>query len=65
MIDPLDVKTLEGARKARNLTRGQLAALAGIHETTIMRIEKGDVDPRVDGTWLPLVRALQATEESA
>ena len=60
MIDPLNPKTLEAARKARSLTRGRLSELSGVHETTIMRIEKGEVDPRLDGTWAPIVRALQA-----
>lgn len=60
MIDPLDPKTLGPARKEANLSRADLAARTGIHETTIMRIEKGEVDPRLDGTWAPIVRALQA-----
>jgi len=58
MIDPLDPKTLEPARKEAKLSRAELAAMAGVNETTILRIEKGDVDPRLDGTWAPLVRAL-------
>jgi len=60
MIDPLDPTTLEKARKDANLSRAELAARSKVHETTIMRIEKGEVDPRLDGTWAPLVRALQA-----
>ena len=58
MIDPLDPRTLQPAREAAKLSRADLAALAKVNETTIMRIEKGDVDPRLDGTWVPLVRAL-------
>lgn len=62
MIDPLNTKTLEEARKAVNLSRGELAQRSGVHETTIMRIEKGEVDPRVDGTWAKLVRQIQSLE---
>lgn len=58
MIDPLDTKTLLRAREAAGLTRAELAKISGVHETTIQRIEKGEVDPRVDGTWSKLVRAL-------
>lgn len=60
MIDPLDPRSLEAARKAAQFSRADLAKLANVSETTILRIEKGDVDPRLDGTWAPLVRALQA-----
>lgn len=60
MIDPLDPRTLRPARQVANLSRAKLAELAGVNETTIMRIEKGNVDPRLDGTWAPIVRALQA-----
>ena len=58
MIDPLDPTTLEPARKAAGLSRAQLAEISGVHETTILRIEGAKVDPRLDGTWIPLVRAL-------
>ena len=58
MIDPLDPSSLEDARKSAGLSRAELAKLSGVHETTILRIEKAMVDPRVDGTWVPLVRAL-------
>lgn len=60
MIDPLDPKTLKPAREGANISRARLAALAGVNETTILRIENGDVDPRLDGTWAPIVRVLQA-----
>lgn len=60
MIDPLDPTTLLPARTAAGLTRSALAALAGVDATTILRIEKREVDPRLDGTWAPLVRALQS-----
>jgi predicted transcriptional regulator len=60
MIDPLNPATLKDAREAAGLTRGELATKSGVHETTILRIEKGSVDPRLDGTWAPLVRAVQA-----
>lgn len=60
MIDPLDPTTLKAARETAHLSRAALAAKSGVHETTIMRIEKGEVDPRLDGTWAPLVRALMA-----
>jgi len=58
MIDPLNPRTLEPARKAAGLSRSDLAKIADVNETTIMRIEKGEVDPRLDNTWAPLVRAL-------
>ena len=64
MIDPLDPGTLQSAREAAGLTRADLAKLASINETTVMRIEKREVDPRLDGTWAPLVRALQAHPSS-
>ncbi|WP_420542818.1 helix-turn-helix domain-containing protein [Sphingomonas naphthae] len=59
MIDPLDPRTLRPSREAAGLTRKDLATLAGVNETTVLRIESGDVDPRLDGTWAPLVRALR------
>lgn len=65
MIDPLDPSTLERARKAAKLSRADLAAAVGVHQTTILRIENGGVDPRVDGTWAPLVRYLQSCELNA
>lgn len=58
MIDPLDPSSLKKAREDAKLTRAELAALSHVHETTILRIENGKVDPRLDGTWVPLVRAL-------
>lgn len=60
MIDPLNPRSLLLAREGLKLTRGKLAELSGVHETTILRIEKGEVDPRLDGTWAPIVRALEA-----
>lgn len=62
MIDPLDPKSLEAARSKLKLTRGELAERSRVHETTIFRIETGAVDPRLDGTWAPIVRAIQAAE---
>lgn len=62
MIDPLDPKTLEPARKDAKLSRADLAKMADVNETTILRIESGKVDPRIDGTWAPIVRALQRYE---
>lgn len=59
MIDPLDPKTLQAARSHAKLSRADLAKLANVNATTILRIENGDVDPRLDGTWAPIVRALQ------
>lgn len=59
MIDPLDPRTLKTAREHAKLSPRELAELAGVHETTVTRIEAGKVDPRVDGTWAPLVKALQ------
>jgi len=59
MIDPLNPLSLTPARKAAKLSRLKLAELSGVHATTIMRIEKGEVDPRVNGTWGPIVRALR------
>jgi len=60
MIDPLDPRSLENARRAVGLSRSELADMARVHETTIMRIEGGIVDPRLEGTWAPLVRAVQS-----
>lgn len=65
MIDPLDPKTLKPAREKAKLSRALLAEKAGVNETTVMRIENGDVDPRLDGTWAPIVRALRALEKAA
>jgi predicted transcriptional regulator len=59
MIDPLDPSTLEAARKAAGLSRADLASAAKCSETTILRIEKGGVDPRLDETWAPIVRAVR------
>ncbi len=59
MIDPLDPKTLRKAREDANLSRAELASRSNVNTTTIMRIENGDVDPRLDGTWAPIVRVLQ------
>lgn len=64
MIDPLDPKSLKPAREAAGLSRADLAEAARVNETTIMRIEKGDVDPRLDGTWAPIVRALMPTQRT-
>lgn len=60
MIDPLDPSSLKPARETAGLSRSVLAQMSGVHETTILRIEKGEVDPRLDGTWAPLVRAIQS-----
>lgn len=65
MIDPLDPRTLRPAREAARLTRAELAVAAQVNETTILRIEKGFVDPRLDGTWAPIVRALSSLERAA
>lgn len=59
MIDPLDPTTLADARTKAGLSRADLADLSKVHETTILRIEKGEVDPKLRTTWGPLVRALQ------
>ena len=59
MIDPLLPSSLRPAREALGLSRADLAAKSKVHETTIIRIENGDVDPRLNGTWAPLVRAIQ------
>ncbi len=59
MIDPLDPKTLKQAREDAKLSRAELADLSKVNSTTILRIENGDVDPRLDGTWAPIVRVLQ------
>lgn len=50
--------TLRTARIAAGLTVAELAAQCGIHQTTITRIERGAVDPRVMSTWQPIVAAL-------
>lgn len=59
MIDPLDPKSLKKAREDAKLSRAELADLSKVNSTTILRIENGDVDPRLDGTWAPIVRVLQ------
>lgn len=59
MIDPLNPRTLQAAREAAGLSRSELAQLAEVNETTILRIENGSVDPRIGGTWAPLVRILR------
>ena len=64
MIDPLDPSTLKDARERAGLSRAELASLAAVSETTILRIEKREVDPRLDGTWAPLVRAIQTTTKT-
>jgi predicted transcriptional regulator len=61
MVDPLDPRTLQAARVAAGLSRADLAKASSVSETTIMRIEKGEVDPRLAGTWAALVRALPAS----
>ncbi|KQN09806.1 hypothetical protein ASE85_02375 [Sphingobium sp. Leaf26] len=60
MIDPLDPATLKPAREKLQLSRATVAAMSGVNETTILRIESGKVDPRLDGTWAPIVRALRS-----
>lgn len=63
MTDPLDVlspPTVLAARRVRGVTAQMLAELAGVHVTTIRRIEAGTVDPRVEGTWAGIVLALRA-----
>lgn len=62
MIDPLDPSSLKPAREKAGISRLALAQKSGVHATTIMRIEKGDADPRLYGTWAPLVRALKALQ---
>ena len=63
MIDPLDLNSLKPAREAAGLSRAELADLAGVDETTVLRIERGldnkGVDPRLHSTWAPIVKALQ------
>lgn len=63
MIDPLDLNSLKPAREAAGLSRAELAELAGVDETTVLRIEKGlankGVDPRLHSTWAPIVKAIQ------
>jgi DNA-binding XRE family transcriptional regulator len=45
------------------MSRAALAKEAGVNETTVLRIERGDVDPRIEGTWAPIARALMAAEK--
>ena len=65
MVDPLDPRTLQPARVAAGLSRAELAKASNVSETTILRIEKGEVDPRLGGTWALLVRALPAAQVAA
>jgi putative transcriptional regulator len=53
---------LRAARKAANLEQEELAALSGISQGTISRIERGSPAPSVD-TALALARALGTTVE--
>lgn len=62
MLDPMNPATLSAARESLGLSRLQLASMASVDETTIWRIETGKVDPRILGTWAPIVRAIQAEE---
>lgn len=64
MIDPLDPSSLQKARENAGLSRGELAKRAGVNETTILRIERGDVDPQVGRTWAAIVRALSTRPTS-
>jgi len=65
MINALDPASLQPARLNVKLSPKELADLAGVHVTTITRIEAGKVDPRLNGTWAPLVEALQKLEQAA
>lgn len=59
MIDTLNPLSLRAARENAGLSRFELAAMAKVSETTILRIEKGEVDPKVSGTWAQIVRAVR------
>ena len=50
-------KTLRDARTAAGLTQRQLAAKAGVPQSTVARIERGQMTPRVD-TFDRLLRAV-------
>jgi predicted transcriptional regulator len=52
-------RDLRSTRERLGLSRRDLASRAGLHETTIMRIEGGQ-DPRTVKAWLPIVAALNA-----
>lgn len=65
MIDPLDPASLMPAREKLQLSRATLAAMSGVNETTILRIETGKADPRLDGTWAPIVRAIRSVSPAA
>ena len=58
MFDPLDTSTLEPARKAIGFSRAELAEAANVSATTILRIEKGEVDPMLAATWAPIARVV-------
>jgi transcriptional regulator with XRE-family HTH domain len=51
-------RTLREARQAAGLTQRQLAARAGVPQSTVARIERGQMTPRVD----KFERLLHATE---
>ena len=57
-LDLLKPETLASARKARGLTQSALAAMSGVDQATICRIEQGATDPKVRGTWARLMYAL-------
>ena len=59
MLNPLDISTLEEARKRAGLSRSELAERAGLDETTIWRIETGRLDPSVNRVWSRIVTAIK------
>jgi predicted transcriptional regulator len=65
MFDDLTPSALKDVRKKAGISTLQLAERSGVHQTTITRIERGDVDPRLSQTWTPIVQALRELAAAA
>ncbi|MGD1055867.1 MAG: helix-turn-helix transcriptional regulator [Solirubrobacteraceae bacterium] len=57
-------KSLQAARKQRDLSQDQLAMAAGLHRTHISLLERGRREPSLD-TLVRLCRALQMSPAEA
>ena len=64
-MDSITPKSLAMAREKMGLTRGELATLCGVAETTIWRIETGRNQLSQLETWQRIVDAMQAARNNA
>lgn len=64
-MEKITPKTLAEVREKMGLTRGELAALCGVAETTIWRIETGRNQLSQLETWQRIVDAIQAARNNA